>query len=952
MSDTSVNFESFDIKKALQENENVDELVKECIEKEEVEKIEENLEKKSNDEKDEIEKSKHRLDSKKTLTLDYLKEVVFNFLTHFKKKIFVRSKQTKEVVEKEVVWYEYQTKKILQNKNPFIVVNFKDLVTFRSQILDKESISRVIYKLTNDPYLVRNIFTDCFKKIFDKVHKEELEEQHNLLAMNLAKKIQVGFNNFMEKPIQLNTLRSEHLSKFVTVEGVISQFDEVSRTRTITSYWQCDSCGREYEQKGARRPSKCISKDCASRSFNRDLKREVVEDVLDIQLTQQFGGIQKNSTVSRFVTIVGKSLVDHVLNNISPGQIAVINGVVTLAEHPFSGKETEDVSDIELDAFTIEQKNNVNIFDYDERLLNIVKDYINEQNIDAHVQKLQRSICPHIYKQEPIKQAVLLLLVGTNPRIRPDGTRTKGDINILNLGNSGIAKSDYGVLIQMVVPHSMKAGTKSSTSAAGLTSFVDKNPKTGKSMIALGVLALVDLKGVAIIEEINRRDKKDLHEFATATDDNQQIYVNKGGFHTVIYSRCPIYATANSLKNNGIWDDSKTIEEQTNIDRFILSRMDIIFVSHADRTREYKEKLMSHIEKEYDKSILEKDYENALEGKSNIQRTEEALKKVEISLRENDFNGVYPIEYLRHEIFYLKSIDCQLVPGSDAYKILRKFWIDYSSMNSLTDMTTSTDMRSEQAIMNMEADAVDIRKFSSLIKLSESFGRLYRSKTVQPKHANLACEIMALSLGSQIPKINTVSIEEQNEYVRKMMEKGTINKLADSMKREKKKLYDQAYVMFKSELTRFNVFAQRMGWETCKLCHGTGEQAEIIDSENKKMQMYECAGCHGRGGEIRGFFKNDLEANLTNKENNTMKHDRFETYFNVYLKKELFWIGDDNKVRLTIRLDTPEVIDSVKKIAERFAEMYMESVQKDEQIRAMNTTKKKKVYEFQNADEL
>ena len=771
----------------------------------------------------------------------------------------------------------------------------------------------------------------------------------NLLAIDLQKKIQIGFNNFMEKPIQLNVLRTEHLSKLVTVEGVISQFDEVSRTRTLVSYWQCEACDMDYKMKGAKRPFKCGNSDCGSRSFRRDQSRGIVEDIIDIQLTQQFGGIQKNSTVSRFVTIAGNALVNHILNNVSPGQVVVITGVVRLAENLTTTRANEDIADIELDAFSIEQKNNVNVFDYDERLLNIVKDYINESNIDAHVAKLKRSVCSHIYKQEPIKEAVLLQLVGTNPRMRADGTRVKGDVNILNLGNSGIAKSDYGVFIQMVVPTSMKAGTKSSTSAAGLTTFVDKNEKTGKSMIALGVLALVDRKGVAIIEEINRRDKKDLHEFATATDDNQQIYVNKGGFHTTIYSRCPIYATANSLKNNGIWDDSKTIEEQTNIDRFILSRMDLIFVSHADRSREYKEKLMDHIESQHKKSMLEKDYEAVLEGKSNLAHTEQVLKDVEVSLRQGDFSGEYPIEYLRHELYYLKTIDCQLVENSEAYKILQKFWIDYSSMNSLTNMQMGLH---DQAARNLEADSMDIRKFTSLAKLAECYGRLHRCKTVEVKHAKMACELMAISLASQIPKISA-DLEESNAYADKMMEKNFVKKVADSLDKENQKLKQQVFNSFHRDLSRFNSVIYQKAWEVCRKCHGTGEQAEVIDSETRQIEMYKCIECNGKGGFAHTFTRNDVEADILDKR--LMTGDRCNVFFNSYIKKQ-FIVEDSEHIGVyhhNIDLKSPDVIDSMKKISYHFADIYIEKRRRDEEIAKMNAVKKNRKLEgFQTADEL
>lgn len=952
LSDTSVNFEEIEIDKILDEKNKISEVVSDFMinptttdnEDEEDEEIgiyndDSDLENGRVEIEDDIEKSKKKVNGDNDITKDYLHQVVSGFLRTYKKKMLVRTKKSekkdREIVEYEIVWYRHLIKKMFKKGNAYLSVNFQDIVDYRNKILDKESISKLIYKLRNEPYVVREIFNKNVELIYKEIFEKELLE--NIRCNELLKIIQVGFVNFREKAVQLNTLRTQYLSKFEMVEGVISQYDETPRVKILESVWICLSCKRQYTQKGAKKPYKCIEKDCSSRAFEMDLSKQKSEDYLDIQLTQQFGGIQKNSTVSRYVRITGTALVNYVLNNVSPGQIATIHGVIVIGEKPVNAKDQDDSGDIEIDAFSVEQKNNINVFDYDERLLNIVKDYINESNIQLHFDKLKRSICAHVYKQDPIKEAVLLQLVGTNPRIRPDGTRLKGDINVLNVGNSGVAKSDFGVYIQMVIPHSIKAGTKGSTSVAGLTSFVDRNPKTGKSMISLGVLALVDRKGIAIVEEINRRNKQDLYEFANATDDNQQIYVNKGGFHSIIFSRCPIYATANSLKNNGIWDDSQTVSEQTHIDAFILSRMDLVFVSHVERTREYKERLMSHIEKEYNLSILEKEYESALEGNNNVQRTEEALKRVEVQLRQNDFSGTYPIEYMRHEIYYLKSIDCRCNQGTPAYKKLRQFWTDFSSMGSLTEMSFATD---DVAGKTLEAESMDIRKFSSLIKLTEAYGRLFRHQEATVDDAQKAIDLMALSLASQIPKLNAASLEEQNEYARKMMEKNTVKRMADSMTREKQILKKRVFVSFTKQLNRFNDILYKQGWQICKTCHGTGETSELVDSDNNKMEIHQCLNCNGKGGEDRGFTYLSFEENIVN--NNVMKDTRCKYFFEMYSSKR-FLIYRNNLYYHNINLKSPDVTDAITKIAESITEAYMERVAKDEEIRAMNSTNKGRV---------
>lgn len=860
------------------------------------------------------------IEKKGTYSIEYLKEIVNDFLKHYKRQTFLQrlkedGSKTTVIESVDIIWYEYKIEEIhLKKIDPLLIIDVKTLVEYQDKIMDKDSISHILYMIGNRPYEIRKIFTECVSDMYLEKYKKEDK---------VYKMLQIGFNNFQQegKITQLNELRSQLLSKYITTEGVISQYDESPHIRVIESVWKCDDCNRLYTQKGGRKPMKCLNKECTSRSFTQEHGTNKSDDFMYIRVTQQFNGLAKNNTIDRYIKISGTALVNYTLNNISPGQVAIINGVVVL-EEKLNPKDSEDIADIEIDAFSIEQKNNINVFEYDERLLNIVKDYINDSNIHLHYEKLKRSICAHLYKQDVLKEAILLLLVGTNPRIRPDGTRIKGDINVLALGDPGVGKSDASIFILAASPESMIAGTKGSTSVTGLTSFVGTNPKTGKSNISVGILGLVDRRGVAIIEEFNRRNKSDLFEFSSATDDNQVILVNKGGFHSIIYSRCPIYATANSLHNNGVWDDSQTVSKQTGIDAFILSRMDLILVTRLEKDKIYKKKLMTHIKNQYSKTVIEKEYEVSMNNKNNIKRTEEILKGVEVSLRRNDFSGIYPIEYIRHELFYLKTIDCKLQQDSEAYRKLEDYWVDFS--NSVSSMVDNN----EQTI-----DVMDIRKFISLQKMTEAYGRIFRCTTPKPEHAQMAIELMSKSLASQMPKIGDISIEEQNEYARKMMDRQTAKRIALTMTREKQKIRNDKYISFSKELLRFNSVLYKMGHILCKQCHGTGEVSELIDSENNRTEINGCISCDGKGGFDRGFFYNDFEANIVN--NKILSAQRCMNYFKMYVDKKFIYSKKDQWYH-AINLNSPDVIDAVRTIAENIADAYMEKLDNEEQIKSMN----------------
>ena len=55
--------------------------------------------------------------------------------------------------------------------------------------------------------------------------------------------------------------------------------------------------------------------------------------------------------------------------------------------------------------------------------------------------RLASSICPEIFGMEEVKRALLLLMVGGVTKEMVDGMKIRGNINVLLMGDPGIAKS-------------------------------------------------------------------------------------------------------------------------------------------------------------------------------------------------------------------------------------------------------------------------------------------------------------------------------------------------------------------------------------------------------------------------------------------------------------------------------------------------------------------------------
>ena len=65
---------------------------------------------------------------------------------------------------------------------------------------------------------------------------------------------------------------------------------------------------------------------------------------------------------------------------------------------------------------------------------------------------ISKSIAPAIYGHEDKKKAIAALLFGGSTKRLPDGMRIRGDINVLLLGDPGVAKSQFLKFVEKVAP--------------------------------------------------------------------------------------------------------------------------------------------------------------------------------------------------------------------------------------------------------------------------------------------------------------------------------------------------------------------------------------------------------------------------------------------------------------------------------------------------------------------
>ncbi|MDO8467623.1 MAG: minichromosome maintenance protein MCM [Nanoarchaeota archaeon] len=590
--------------------------------------------------------------------------------------------------------FQYETEspeekeKAIRGRNEELLIEAKNFFDFH-----KKELGESIRKANNVIFLDFVKLTEFSNKLSDEILANP-EETLRLIEIaieesGLVRNVRVRLNNLPEShAIKIRSIRSRHLNELVMVEGIIRQASDV-RPQVVNARFECPSCGTVISvlqiEKKFREPSRCS---CGRRGGFKLISKEMV-DTQRLVIEESPDSLSGGEQPKRLNVFVKEDLVEpRMEEKTTPGAKIKVIGILKEVPVPLStgGMSTRFELAIEVNNLipmeeTFEE---LDISEEDEK-------QITELSQDPEIfNKLAASVVPSVWGYEEIKRSLVLQLFGGVKKVKADGSKSRGDMHILLIGDPGVAKSVILGFMANISPKGRYVVGKSA-SGAGLTATVVRDEYLKGWSLEAGAMVLAN-KGLVCIDELEKMDPQDRSAMHEAME-QQTVTISKANVQASLKAETSVLAAANP--KFGRFDPYQPIAQQIDLPPTLINRFDIIFTLRDIPDASKDERIAMHVLREH---------------KSDTKTT------------------VIPVELFRKYVAYAKQrIKPEL--SEEAILELKKFYVD------LRNAPVSSES-------GMRPIPISARQLNALIRMSEAMAKIKLNKNVSKEDAKVSIEIM------------------------------------------------------------------------------------------------------------------------------------------------------------------------------------------------------------------
>jgi len=379
---------------------------------------------------------------------------------------------------------------------------------------------------------LKNTFNSALKKYMRKIGTPKVE-QSEILEI---------------KPMRDISAKDE--GKNVLFSCFISAMDE-HRTITLKLNHQCPSCHETFfaTSNGYENPRTPHCKKCHIEMVPIEDSRET-QDIRTI-LLQELAENVSNNTPSKKTARVHGDLARLVY--ISSRKVVILGKFRSVK---VKGKmENEIIIEVEKMEYADEEIDQMPTTQELEKI---------QHEIDTNINffdDLSKSFAPNIFGYSDIKKSCLLYIAG-------GGNLRRNDIHLLLIGNPGRGKSEILKEVGNLTKSSYVNGKLAS--GAGLAAGMVKL-STGNSVVQTGPLTLYKF---VLIDELDKMRKDDRAALLESME-QRTVSLHKAGVDMTVSSKARILAAANPRL--GKWKEDLGLEQNINLESFLLSRFDLIW---------------------------------------------------------------------------------------------------------------------------------------------------------------------------------------------------------------------------------------------------------------------------------------------------------------------------------------------------------------------------------------